>query len=70
MNGAVKGILCHMRSVIVTGVPVEMLHHTAVIVMGLKQHLADASAFLSFAFTLDPCRIFHIYGSHKSDKFS
>lgn len=60
----------HMRSVIVTGVTVEVLHHTAVIAVGLKQHLADANAFLSFAFTLDPCRISHIYGSHKSDKFS
>jgi hypothetical protein len=69
VKGAVKGILYHMRSVIVTGVPMEALHHTAVIAMGLKQHLADASAFLSFAFTLDRCRIFHIFGSHKNDKF-
>ena len=46
MKGAVKGILYHMRSVIVTGVPMEVLHHPAVIAMGLKQHLADASEFL------------------------
>ena len=70
MKGAVKGILCHMRPVMVIGVPMEVLHHTAVIAMGLKQYLADASTFLSSAFTLDPRRIFHIYGSHKSDKFS
>lgn len=70
MKGAVEGILYHMRSVIVTGVTVEVLHHTAVIAVGLKQHLAHANAFLSFAFTLYPCRICHIYGSHKGDKFS
>jgi len=58
VKGAVKVILYHMKSVIVTGVPMEVLHHTAVIAMGLKQHLADASEFLSFAVTLDPCRIF------------
>ena len=58
-----------MRSVIVIGVTMGVLHHTAVIAMGLKQHLADASAFLSFAFISDLCRISHIYGSHKGDKF-
>jgi len=58
-----------MRSVIVIGVTMEVLNHTAVIAMGLKQHLADARAFISFASTSDPCRIPHIYGSRKGDKF-
>lgn len=65
-----EGILYHMRSVIVKGVTVAVLHHTAVIAAGLNQNLADANAPLSFALTLDPCRISHIYGSHKSDTFS